>query len=197
MISEINAKRIKAGVLKPVQHYLTHIAYMIEQQGSMRAYSARSMERTIGRYKKTIRAKTNAGANAANILQRFATFNFIDNLPWQAEEEVQLITARPYGDHSFLNNPSGDEEDPQLWQPFQQAETNHLPFDVPQSKFLVALDNCYKRIFNRPTSVASSTITIADRCWAYNKVYSSESYQQYISSKKEKQFVMFTVNYIA
>ena len=45
-----------SGVLKPVQHYLMHIPYMIEKQGVLKAYSGRSMERTIGRYKKLIKS---------------------------------------------------------------------------------------------------------------------------------------------
>jgi hypothetical protein len=56
------------------------MAYMIEQLGPMRAYSARSMERAIGKYKKLIKSKSNVAANAGNVMVRLATRAYINRL---------------------------------------------------------------------------------------------------------------------
>jgi hypothetical protein len=97
LLREIQAKRIHPGVIKPVQHYLSHIVYMIKQQGLLTSYSVRSMERSIGKYKRLIRSKVNAG----NILERSTIRNHINNQSWDVETEIELLTHRKYGNATF------------------------------------------------------------------------------------------------
>lgn len=48
------------------QHSLSHVKYIIEQQGPLRFISARPLERIIGYTKATIRSKSKIGQNAVN-----------------------------------------------------------------------------------------------------------------------------------
>lgn len=49
--------------MKPSQHYLAHIV-AIKANGPMPGYFARSLKRTIGRYKRLVNARTNVDVNA-------------------------------------------------------------------------------------------------------------------------------------
>ena len=89
-----------SGVLKPVQHYLMHIPYMIEKQGVLKAYSGRSMERTIGRYKKLIKSKVDAGANAGNVLERFTIYGYVNSLNINIMESLNLLEPKQYTLHT-------------------------------------------------------------------------------------------------
>ena len=59
-------------------HHLSHIPHIIEQCSSLRNISVRSMEREIGNYKKKMRARINADANAMNVLESITRFKFIE-----------------------------------------------------------------------------------------------------------------------
>lgn len=59
------------------QHSLSHIMQVIEQQGPLRYFSARPLERLIGLIKSTLRSKTNIGQNAINEMNKsFTIHNF-------------------------------------------------------------------------------------------------------------------------
>ncbi|CAO3618584.1 unnamed protein product [Mucor hiemalis] len=53
---EITKKHLSKSVFTINNHYLSHIGATIRQAGSLRVYSTRSMERTIGRYAKLIKS---------------------------------------------------------------------------------------------------------------------------------------------
>ncbi len=201
MLREIDAKRIHPGILKPVQHYLSHIVYMIKQQGVLRAYSARSMERSIGKYKKLIKSKVNAGANAGNILERLTTRNHINSQSWSVQTELDLLTPRSYAENSYKNNPSGEAGDPQLWEPFQDCLVTSLPAGVDCRFFLKALLKYYRRTEVNGASIVGidsfDSIYIAGRAWAYNNVYTSTLYKNYISERRRgNNYIMFTASYL-
>jgi hypothetical protein len=201
LLREIDAKRIHPGILKPVQHYLSHIVYMIKQQGVLRAYSARSMERSIGKYKKLIKSKVNAGANAGNILERLTTRNHINSQSWSVQTELDLLTPRSYAENSYKNNPSGEAGDPQLWEPFQDCLVTSLPAGVDCRFFLKALLKYYRRTEVNGASIVGidsfDSIYIAGRAWAYNNVYTSTLYKNYISERRRgNNYIMFTASYL-
>ncbi|KAI9327957.1 hypothetical protein BD770DRAFT_334331, partial [Pilaira anomala] len=89
---EIKKKNISVSVFKPNNHYLTHTLglkifdlridalyrYIIRKAGSMRSYSARSMERTIGRYSKLIKSRVAAGKNAGNLVERLSMRSYFN-----------------------------------------------------------------------------------------------------------------------
>ncbi|CAO3700599.1 unnamed protein product [Rhizopus stolonifer] len=85
-ISRIDLINIKNGIntwhdfVKKIpadQHSLSHIVQIIEQQGPLRYFSARPLERLIGLTKSTLRLKTNIGQNAINEMSKnFTVHNF-------------------------------------------------------------------------------------------------------------------------
>lgn len=191
MENEIKAHRIMPGILKPTQHYLLHLAHMIEKQGCLKSYSARSMERTIGQFKRVINAKTNVGTNAGNILERLAMMSTLENMPWDTEEEVSLITTR--GEDVYLEHPSGEQDSAQLWKPFEACTTTSLPLDVSADKFKNALEKNYVRLYNCEAESLDTEVLVAHRCWLSNTVYASHHYQKRVRSTRGNQYVMFDV----
>ncbi|CAO3631617.1 unnamed protein product [Mucor hiemalis] len=75
---EITKKHLSKSVFTINNHYLSHIGATIRQAGSLRVYSTRSMERTIGRYAKLIKSTVYGGKNAGNIVERLATLNVVN-----------------------------------------------------------------------------------------------------------------------
>ncbi|OAD75379.1 hypothetical protein PHYBLDRAFT_166626 [Phycomyces blakesleeanus NRRL 1555(-)] len=60
------------------QHLLQHYPAMINAFGPPRAYSARSLERAIGEYSRSIKSNSAIGANAGNIMLRLACTRCVD-----------------------------------------------------------------------------------------------------------------------
>lgn len=188
---QIEKKRIGSGVLKPTQHYLLHIEYMIQQNGPLKAFSARSMERAIGRYKKLIKSKSNVGANAGNVLVRLANRSFVKNLPWSIVDATNLLLSQPYSDGSYRNHPSNTS---QLWEPFYEYPLSALPFEIDSHKMIKALKLFYMRsisTINNQSSITPDTIFVAGRAWYSNKVYQSRLYADEINEyRRGNCFVM-------
>jgi hypothetical protein len=174
---------------------------MIKQQGVLRSYSARSMERSIGKYKKLIKSKVNAGANAGNILERLTIRNYMNSQSWGVDQELQLLTPRTYKDDSFKNNPSGESTDPQLWEPFKDYSIASLPVDVCDRQFKKALLHYYRRTEVNGGSIVGisslNSLFVAGRAWAYNKVYTSALYKEHISERRRgNNYIMFTASHM-
>lgn len=194
---EIAAKRIQKGVFKPVQHYLSHIPYMIRKHGVLKAYSGRSMERTIGLYKKLIKSKVDSGTNAGNILQRFAFYNHINILGVDVEKELNLMTPRAYKTDTFVSLDAEDSESPQLWSsPIGYFGVSKLPCQVTASKLHTALTSFYRRTCGRQSSFPAQDISlrIAGRCWFQDHVYSSRLYAAHINEhRRGNNYIKFDV----
>ena len=188
---EVERENIGSGVLKPTQHYLLHVEYMIQQNGPLRASSARSMERAIGKYKKLVKSKSSVGENAGNVLIRLANRSYISNLPWSISEAVNLLAARPYDENAYENHPKNPC---QLWEPFFKYSMSSLPFGIDASKMCKALKNFHIRYI--PTGLASFlppiVINAAARAWGYNKVFLSRLYADHKNEhRRGNAFVMF------
>lgn len=191
--SEVENQTIHAGVLKPTQHYLLHVVSIIRSNGPLKVYSASSMERAIGKYKKLVKSKSSVGENAANVLLRLTTRSYICNLPWSLPEVVSLLMPRPYNDASYEQHPI---ELIQLWRPFVNCSLSNLPLDVPEQKFVHALSKFFAR--SRPADdeifdfLPVTSIYVASRAWAYNKVYSSKYYAEMIHEhRRGNHYIMF------
>ncbi|ORZ02744.1 hypothetical protein BCR43DRAFT_500737 [Syncephalastrum racemosum] len=78
-------------------HYLHHIPDIIRMLGPLRMYSARSMERTIGEYKRKIKSSTNPGADAANILKAHAQSRH-EHTVASSKRRKQIVTPIDEGD---------------------------------------------------------------------------------------------------
>ena len=200
LLKEVNEGRLKSGVMRPIQHYLRHMVFITEQQGVLKSYSARSMERTIGRYKSLINSVSMVGENAGNVLERIAVQNYLRSLPWDIAEIVDLMTPRPYRTDSFKEDPSGNPNLPQLWEPFFDCDPSTLPLEVSSTGFMNALAKFYQRI--SPSSSVSplntgESLCLSSRAWAYNEVYHSELQKKQLDEyTRENTYIMFSATHV-
>ena len=198
--TEIKEKRILPGVFKPVQHYLIHIPYMIEKQGVLKAYSGRSMERTIGRYKKLIRSKVDAGANAGNILVRFTLLNYINRLSVNRREALNLREPKPYTSNTFESLDTNDPSSAQLWSPIKDIPVFMLPCDVSYTNFKDSLSKFLERLYSTRQKLyipTDSIVKIAGRAWFNDVLYTSKLYQQHIKEyRRGNYYVVFNATHV-
>lgn len=184
--------------MKPTQHYLQHVADTITHNGPLSAYSTRSQERCIGKYKSLIKSKSSVGENAGNVLERLATRSYINTLPWEISDKVDLLTSREYGSNSYKELLSVDSVDGeaflQLWEPFIRCSSDKLPKDIVEQKFLGALRKFYLRVSNVDVGIPSTIdeLLVSGRAWAFNKVYRSLCYADRIREhRRGNTFVLF------
>lgn len=201
LLNEIRNKRIQPGVLKPVQHYLTHIPYMIEKQGVLKAYSGRSMERTIGRYKKMIKSKVDAGANAGNVLERFTIYGYVNSLNVDIIKTLDLLEPKQYTTNSFISLDQHDKTAPQLWSPLSQHPLSSLPLGVSKLQLMTAVIKLYKRIHSITDDISigydDAIINVAGRAWFNNYTYTSTLYKDHINERRRgNNYVMFAASHM-
>lgn len=174
---------------------------MIEHQGVLKAYSGRSMERTIGRFKKLIKSKAKAGENAGNILNRFILYGYIKNLGINVEEALELIKPRPYTSNTYISLDPEDSDSPQLWSPLKECDSSSFPCNVTKVLFFQALSKFYSKIGSTNATMSilceDPIILTAGRAWAYNTVYTSELYKSHISEyRRGNNHIMFQAIHI-
>ncbi|KAI9327116.1 hypothetical protein BD770DRAFT_334516 [Pilaira anomala] len=116
---EVRKVNISLSVFRPNNHYLTHVGYIIRKAGSMRAYSARSMERTIGRYSKLIKSRVLAGKNAGNLVERLSMRSYF-NLAVNIHDLLDTIQPKHRSLDNFIELPlsSPFNCNYQLWSSF-------------------------------------------------------------------------------
>ncbi|OAD75356.1 hypothetical protein PHYBLDRAFT_186379 [Phycomyces blakesleeanus NRRL 1555(-)] len=101
------------------QHLLQHYPAMIEAYGPPRAYSARSVERAIGKYSRAIKSNSAIGINAGNIMlgltqiQQMRVENSI-----MTTATVTATTLLQYDDSSAGSN-VGTDSDIEFWGPLR------------------------------------------------------------------------------
>lgn len=192
---QVEKKNLSPGVLKPTQHYLLHIEYIIKQNGPLRAFSARSMERAIGKYKKLLKSKSSVGENAGNVLIRLANRSYIANLPWSVAEASNLMSARPYSGTTFKNHPLDSS---QLWEPFFEYSITRLPYGIGAREMAQALQRfCTRVVPNAPTFDFSTTsLCVAGRAWGFGKTHFSQLYADYTNERRRgNSFVMIYITH--
>lgn len=173
---------------------------MIEKQGVLRAYSGRSMERTIGRYKKLIKSKVSAGVNAGNILERFTIYGHVKSLNIDMRETLNLMGPKKYTTESFISLDPHDKTAPQLWSPLCQYPPSSLPCGVSAIQITNALKKFYQRVYSvtyRPTSSNSNIFNVAGRAWFNDIVYTSTLYKEHINERRRgNNYVMFAASHL-
>ena len=188
-------------------HVLFHIPDLIERLGCLRAYSARSLERKIGSYKRAIRSNNAAGINGGNHLEKESIFAFIES------EEVIALQKDNTKDksHSFRYHPSysydtSNKNLPQLWSPIY----NTLSFETLQSlnTYLFGTDathaDLYQAMWNYYgilTSQRNPSFTnhhlcqsfeCSPRLWMDSYVYTSTAYKQHdTKATRGNEYCMF------
>lgn len=117
--------------------------------GPMPAYTCYSQERSIGRYKRLIKSKSDVGANANAVMQRMMIHSYVHNLDWDISDRLYLLGPRPYSPSSFENIVCPDTSSAQQMRgPFEYYGFHELPLQVPEDKFLIALNHFYIRALN-------------------------------------------------
>ncbi|GAA5804830.1 hypothetical protein HPULCUR_010338 [Helicostylum pulchrum] len=178
---QVDQKKLSRSVFRPVQHYLTHIPFIIRRQGPLRAYSTRSMERTIGVFSKLIKSKRSGGKKASNLIERLGLQSYISSV-LDIEMLINLIKPATYSTNSYMNHPE-DRNGPQLWEPFSMVTINadSVIEGVSGGRLVKAI----KRYYLRSNSAAGSVdfnnlkITLASRLWMNSTIFSSSRYRQF------------------
>lgn len=179
--AEIEDKRLSVAVFVPNNHYLTHIGHITRKNGCMRAYSARSMERTIGRYSRLIKSKVFAGKNAGNLIEKISLRNSV-NLALDMEKELDLIGPKKTSLDDYYELPSSSKFnlDHQLWSPFATSNLSHeVEIESVSSKIISKeLVKYYSRSSSSASSLFITKIDISARALINNHVYSSIMYRR-------------------
>lgn len=68
----------------------SHLADMIQKIGPLQYYSARSMERVIGRYSRLIVSKGAPSVNAGNIMRKLARYRYTDTFGEEGPDGQEL-----------------------------------------------------------------------------------------------------------
>lgn len=163
-------------MFRSVQHYLNHIPYIIEKDGPLRAYSARSMERAIGKYASAIKSKVSSAANANNVVENFGVRSYIKSII-DINEIIDPIIPKQYTTATYLNHPDGLKS--QLWEPFASNclyPNEKLIEQVPVKSILKSLKKYYGRSKSIPYTqirISYNEIKLAGRYWEENNLYSS------------------------
>lgn len=158
------------------------------------------MERTIGRYKKLIKSKVDAGANAGNVMERFAIYSHVNSLNIDIREALNLLEPKQYTENTFLSLDPNDNTTPQLWSPISQHPISSLPSSVSPAKFQTALVK-YHQKFSTTVDLSpffnNTTFTIAGRAWYNNYTYTSTLYKDHINeTRRGNNFVMFEASHL-
>lgn len=150
--------RIAAGELNEKEftvnnHYLCHLKGLIEDMGPMRAYSCRSIERTIKVFTNLITATTKVAVNSSNIFRRYHHYHR------HAIQRIQQahFPESPINPNSYRVHPqAGDGDHGELWESFgqhnlMQSRPNELLifFGLKRTKVINALRNYYSRVRGR------------------------------------------------
>ncbi|CEP19998.1 hypothetical protein [Parasitella parasitica] len=202
LMIEVETKRIKKNIMKPTQHYLFQIGYIIRGHGPLASYSCRSMERAIGTFKRLINAKTNIGPNAGNVVDRLALMRVVKSFGGNdnaLDDEIQLLAPRKFEAGSYMDMKGDNRSGNQLW----AIEMADFPIDINRAKFISALANHHKRTYSSDILAKVSfdpsflDVSIAGCGWAYNNVFRSEYYRQHIgANERGSHHVMAYADYL-
>ncbi|KAI7895629.1 uncharacterized protein EV154DRAFT_494228 [Mucor mucedo] len=178
---------------------------MIRRMGPLRCYSAKSLERSIGTYKKRIRSSLHPGINAGNIMETKEIFKFFNA---SGIFDFSALTASPDSNEKNFEQHPQDATYPQLWSPFDDSFTKVGVLLQGSSDVLIcglyctipwcrALMGCMTRLTGMRQRVVlpfhqQQHLRISTRLFHENQVYISELYKKKNRScSRGGEFVMF------
>lgn len=200
--------RISKTVFRVNLHLLTHVGEMIREQGVMRAYSCRAVERTIKDLKNKMNAARYAGENASNIIEIETILSFLKSMKMVDFDG----NSHPPGQDTYEDHPEKDlledvDQSPQLWSPFGTTQIslniqckNRLienTFSVAMMgdalyNYIGRLDNKNKREIVLTGAQAAYNIRHSARLWLNNFTYHSQLYKSKNKNvTKEGYYAMF------
>lgn len=181
-------------------HALSHLPHLIKVLRSIRAVSARGLERKIGVVKRVVRSTNKAGVNAGNELDQEDVFTFlefagaIDFLePFQRKTRDIADTFRYHpAAHPSLPDFEEKKKLPQQWVPFLPSvllsELLSSPAEVIQNtkvtfkELTTAMLTYLIRLTGNSAAAFSDfhknqTVEFSERLWCDSIVYSTEAYK--------------------
>ncbi|KAG2193041.1 hypothetical protein INT47_009291 [Mucor saturninus] len=176
--------------------------FITRKAGCMRSYSARSMERTIGKYSKLIKSKVHAGTNAGNMVERLSIRGYV-NLALDTVSLLESITPIKTSLYDFIELPPTaiHNQNHQLWSPFITITTtsSNLVESVPINTFLRELKIYYGRstrsLFASIT-IHNLTIKMAARALLFSNIITSRIHRRIRAEhRRGNHFVLFHANY--
>ena len=190
--NEISQGRLNVRVWTMNNHFTTyHMPTLIEQQGPLRYYSCRSLERTIQKYSNLCKSKSRPHQDSENILKRL---NFFKEFQMQQLQEM-IHPNQNDRSESFLNYPGDDEGvKPQLWAKFQTINLNEVDdvYGVSAEDIYRALQLYYRRDHHQVAENDTVSFMSAARMLYNDLVYQSKYYRMYQSQlKRANNFVIF------
>ena len=158
-------------------HFTTyHMSELIRQQGPLRYYSCRSLERTIEKFSNLCKWKSRPERETENILRRL---NFFKEFQVQMLQE-SILPSRLEPSDCFLDYP-GDMNHvlPQLWAKFTSVNLDFetMLYDIPKDKIVLALRRFYARHQLRVRGSEVVQIQLAARMYQNGFVYQSRYYR--------------------
>lgn len=190
---EISLQNLSATIYRPVLHYLQHVSSTIRYHGPLRVSSCRSLERTIGSYKKLMTAKVPGQSQPSNLIEKVMLRSLLGH-SLDISEEANLIRPPGFSDTTWEEHGPDDEgTDRQLWNPFEDVVIRNDQDEfqgVKVAAFRRALSKFYRR--QSTTATTSNAIIlepvtqfkIAGRAWIYDKIIITSQYY----SKKNREF---------
>lgn len=185
-------------------HLLSHVGDYIRYMGPMPATSARSMERSIGVLKRSMKASNNVAANNNNIVETNALMDFVD---FAGLVDLSVLDDEKE-DTTFRDHPEADHL-PQLWAPFftSQDYCIYKSNDDVWVEKLFHIKSFGKAVFNLMARVEGVTlpklmlkqmkyqVTFSSKLWKDDLVYRSAlDISKARNTKKKAYYAMFEVN---
>ncbi|EPB91092.1 hypothetical protein HMPREF1544_01972 [Mucor circinelloides 1006PhL] len=168
---EIAPGNLSASIYRPVLHYLHHISSTIKCHGPLPVSSCRSLERTIGLYKRKMSSRTSNQAQPSNLIEKAMLRSLLSH-GIDVEEEAKLFRPLGYTEDTWDEN---EETGRQLWSPFEDvtlSDDESLFEGVKVSALQRALSKYYQRFYGAEDVVVDGPILfkLAGRAWISNKV---------------------------
>lgn len=190
---EIAEERLSLAVFTPNNHYLAHIGHISRKNGCLRAYSARAMERNIGRYSKLIKSRVLTGKNAGNIVERLATRSVV-NISINIPSVLDIVEPKKTSLDDFEELPLTSKYNlgHQLWSPFSKADLSTCTSveSIPSTTILKELRKFYSR--SASGTLRNTAIEISARALIISHVYGSLMYRRLRREyRRGNQFVLF------
>ncbi|KAL0135633.1 hypothetical protein V8B55DRAFT_1441108 [Mucor lusitanicus] len=195
---QIQARNLSATVYRPVLHAACHFSAAIRNNESLPVASTRSIERSIGAFKRKLTGKIASQAQPNNLVEKTMVRSLL-NHSLDVEEEANLITPEEHNgddDDELTVNYSSDR---QLWLPFENVVLNddEVHYEgVKVSAIRKAFGKFYQRVHSDSTIRINGPVVykLAGRAWLTNKVVLSSVYQANKSRehRRANHYVFFT-----
>ncbi|KAL9543651.1 hypothetical protein MBANPS3_008010 [Mucor bainieri] len=174
---QIALMRLSRTVFRPV---LLHFKDTIEALGPLNAYSCRSNERSILKFKTLMTSKQSTQAQPSNLITQQATLTLF----WHANDlqDDPTILRPPVYQSPWLEHPEDDGRQRQLWTPHENVRLSSQDAGHFQGISVRSIRRALEVFYTRHFSLSNYTIPgdicfeLADRAWLDYKFIVTSTY---------------------